>query len=208
MPLETASYISQLNTANPLGSDPIAAGDDHIRLLKTTLKNTFPNVTGPVTVTQADLNSIPDLVASVGGISGRIVQAVMSQNGTYSATSASTFTPTGHTAAITPTSTSSKILILTSGYLWQTNQGSGANAYATMYRGTTNLGASYGGFVMQNANSSGGNVSIYGSVAFNYLDSPATTSPITYQVYIKADGGGNAAWNGNGTGTIILLEIK
>lgn len=57
MPLETASYINQLDSANPLGSDPIAAGDDHIRLIKAAVKATFPNITGPVTVTQADLNS-------------------------------------------------------------------------------------------------------------------------------------------------------
>lgn len=57
MPLETASYIHQLNAANPLGSDPIAAGDDHIRLIKSTLKDTFPGLTGPVTVGQAVLNN-------------------------------------------------------------------------------------------------------------------------------------------------------
>jgi hypothetical protein len=57
MPLETASYIHQLDAANPLGSDPIASGDDHLRLVKATVKATFPNITGPVTVTQDDINS-------------------------------------------------------------------------------------------------------------------------------------------------------
>lgn len=57
MPLETASYINQLDAANPLGSDPIAAGDDHIRMIKSALKATFPNITGPVTATQAQINS-------------------------------------------------------------------------------------------------------------------------------------------------------
>lgn len=57
MPLETASYINQLDAANPLGSDPIASGDDHIRLIKAAIKATFPNIAGPVTVTQADLNT-------------------------------------------------------------------------------------------------------------------------------------------------------
>lgn len=57
MSLETATYINQLNSSYPLGSDPISAGDDHIRLIKSAIKATFPNVTGPVTLTQDQLNS-------------------------------------------------------------------------------------------------------------------------------------------------------
>lgn len=57
MPLETATYIHQLDSANPLGSDPIAAGDDHLRLIKAAIKATFPNITGPVTATQSTINS-------------------------------------------------------------------------------------------------------------------------------------------------------
>jgi microcystin-dependent protein len=57
MSLETATYINQLNAINPLGSDPISAGDDHIRLIKSAIKATFPNVTGPVTLTQDQLNT-------------------------------------------------------------------------------------------------------------------------------------------------------
>lgn len=56
MALETASNISQLNPANPSGSDRVHQGDDHIRLLKAVLKATFPNITGPVTATQGQLN--------------------------------------------------------------------------------------------------------------------------------------------------------
>lgn len=56
MGLETATYISQLVETNPDGLDAKSQGDDHLRLIKKTIKNTFPNVTGPVTATQADLN--------------------------------------------------------------------------------------------------------------------------------------------------------
>lgn len=58
MPLETASFINQLDSANPLGSDPIAAGDDHIRLIKAAVKATFPNITGAVTKTHAEINNL------------------------------------------------------------------------------------------------------------------------------------------------------
>lgn len=64
MPLETAQYINQLDAANPLGSDPIAAGDDHLRLIKAAIKATFPSITGPVNLTQAQIN---DLLQKAGG---------------------------------------------------------------------------------------------------------------------------------------------
>jgi microcystin-dependent protein len=57
MPLESATTINQLEPSNPASTDQIRQADDHIRLLKQTIKNTFPNITGPVTVTQAQLNS-------------------------------------------------------------------------------------------------------------------------------------------------------
>lgn len=58
MPLESGTYISDLVATNPVGAtDQKAEGDDHIRLLKATIKNTFPNVTGAVTGTHTQLNS-------------------------------------------------------------------------------------------------------------------------------------------------------
>lgn len=46
MGLETATYLDDLNTANPTSTDPKAEGDDHLRLLKTVLKATFPGLAG------------------------------------------------------------------------------------------------------------------------------------------------------------------
>ena len=43
MTVESAVFISQLNTALPSSSDPKSEGDDHVRLLKSALKATFPN---------------------------------------------------------------------------------------------------------------------------------------------------------------------
>jgi hypothetical protein len=43
MPLESASFISQLDSANPLGNEPKSVADDHIRLTKSVLKTQFPN---------------------------------------------------------------------------------------------------------------------------------------------------------------------
>lgn len=57
MALESASYISDLNTSNPLSTDTVSQADDHLRLIKKVLKDTFPNLNGPVTSTPLQLNS-------------------------------------------------------------------------------------------------------------------------------------------------------
>lgn len=46
MTVELASYIGDLNTAYPDGADTKSEGDNHLRLLKTTLKNTLPGLVG------------------------------------------------------------------------------------------------------------------------------------------------------------------
>lgn len=57
MAIESAAFISDLNTSNPPGSDPVGQADDHIRLIKSVLKATFPNISGAVSSTQAQLNT-------------------------------------------------------------------------------------------------------------------------------------------------------
>jgi len=46
MTIETATYVSDLNESLPAATDPKSEGDDHLRLIKSALKNTFPGVTG------------------------------------------------------------------------------------------------------------------------------------------------------------------
>lgn len=60
MGLESGTYISDLVTSNPLGSDGKNAGDDHIRLIKSTLQATFPSINGAVNATPAQLNKVMD----------------------------------------------------------------------------------------------------------------------------------------------------
>lgn len=56
MALESASYISDLVTTNPAGTDGLDKADDHIRLIKAVLKATFPNLNAAVTATPSQLN--------------------------------------------------------------------------------------------------------------------------------------------------------
>ncbi len=43
MSLEAGTYVSDLNAAQPPGTDQKKQGDDHLRLIKSVLKATFPN---------------------------------------------------------------------------------------------------------------------------------------------------------------------
>lgn len=70
MSLETAQFIHQLNPSNPSGADRLKEGDDHIRLLKAALKNTFPGLTGPLdaSVTNEFLNGLAASLVPAGAI--------------------------------------------------------------------------------------------------------------------------------------------
>ena len=64
MPLEDLvgnKFISDLNENWPAGTDLPDAGDDHLRGIKNVLKRTFPNVNGPITRSDEEINlgSIP-----------------------------------------------------------------------------------------------------------------------------------------------------
>jgi hypothetical protein len=61
MALESATYISDLVATNPTSSDPKAEGDNHVRLVKGAILATFPNVTGAMTATHTQLNTVPNL---------------------------------------------------------------------------------------------------------------------------------------------------
>ena len=58
MPLESASFITDLNESNPAAGDTVSQSDDHLRLIKQTLKSTFPNMNAVVTVNPATLNGL------------------------------------------------------------------------------------------------------------------------------------------------------
>lgn len=70
MSLESAQYIHQLNSANPSGADKLKDGDDHLRMIKAALLNTFPGIKGPLdaSVTHTLLNGVAALLVPIGTI--------------------------------------------------------------------------------------------------------------------------------------------
>jgi len=77
MGIETGNFISNLNSANPLSSDNVSEGDDHLRLLKNVLKKTFPagtNDSGPEQAVQVIIakSSAPTISGSAAQSTGLI----------------------------------------------------------------------------------------------------------------------------------------
>lgn len=65
MPLETGTYINSLVATNPAATDALSVADDHLRLIKSTIKNTFPNIQNAITATEAELNIMDNASAAV-----------------------------------------------------------------------------------------------------------------------------------------------
>ena len=72
MALETGTYINSLNAANPAATDGLSQADDHLRLIKSTIKSTFANIDAAVTATEDDLNILTG--ASAAGVTAAELQ--------------------------------------------------------------------------------------------------------------------------------------
>lgn len=58
MPLESASYIHELDASNPAATDLLQNADEHIRMIKAAIKATFPNINAAVSATDEALNDL------------------------------------------------------------------------------------------------------------------------------------------------------
>ena len=65
MTVESVNFISDLEPDRPRSSDRISQGDDHIRNIKLSLKQTFPNVDGEVSATDEEMNYLVGLTGPI-----------------------------------------------------------------------------------------------------------------------------------------------
>ena len=65
MALESTTYINGLVATNPAGTDARSQGDDHIRMVKSSVKATFPNITGAITPTHTELNYVDGVTSAL-----------------------------------------------------------------------------------------------------------------------------------------------
>ena len=136
-------------------------------------------------------------VAKANLPTGSVLQVVQGTYSTSTTISTGTPTSTGLTATITPTSATSKILVLITDQI----RTSGGYGQFYFYRNSTNVYTVWASF---NYSSNAGAYS--GTLATNYLDSPATTSATSYTLYFSNVSGITAQIDGT-VATITLLEI-
>lgn len=146
---------------------------------------------------------------------GSVLQVVSTTRNTTSSSGSATSSfvdITGMTASITPTSTSSKILVLCDIYVGNSTA-SGAFNFAQMVRGSTAIGVGTGGTINSSGQTYITDAGRIEPIAMSVLDSPATTSATTYKLQYRTTAG-TIYLNRRGTdttyitaSTITLMEI-
>ncbi len=145
--------------------------------------------------------SVGALPANVIG-AGAVLQMVQATNSTAASSSSSTYADTGLSASITPTSATSKILVIYNH--GETVKEGGTQLATKLLRGSTLIYQNQ--YYDLDTNTSARNKVATGGI---YLDSPSTTSSTTYKTqFMSAQ---NVATVGvmadNSTGVMILMEI-
>lgn len=137
----------------------------------------------------------------MGGV-GSVIQVVNATYSTYTSTSGTSYVDTGLSASITPSSASNKVLVIVH-QSECTNSNSSVGLALQVLRTSTSIivvGPAIG-YGISGANA---------SISTAYLDSPATTSSVTYKTQFKLNSatGIAAVQNDSATSTITLMEIK
>lgn len=135
----------------------------------------------------------------------RVLKVVTSDTSTVQTTSGTTFVDSGLSAAITPSATSSKILVVAfvgGGKVAAINTGIAAR----LVRGSTALTT----FSQYHGYTSASNDTNFFLGSVIWLDSPATTSSTTYKVQFARNAGSGTVevQNNSTTSTICLMEIS
>jgi hypothetical protein len=145
--------------------------------------------------------------AQMNGVRGafRVLQVV---NGVYgfgpgTTVSTSTYTATDLQATITPSSATSKILVMVSQGNRKSNADAATEVQSRLYRNGTNISTD----LTLDTCYTNSAMELRTMATLNYLDSPATTSAVTYRMYGAASSG-TASFNFFCSSQITLMEIS
>ena len=150
--------------------------------------------------TLSEVTTLPSAIAT-----GKVLQVVTATDTTQRNTTSTSFVTASNTLSvnITPSSSSNKIFLTTTFASYNNNTGKSMGA--TIFRDSTDIGNGTWGLLNRYDDTGR---TIGASTALTVLDSPSSTSEITYQVYFKTESGGNAYFNYDGTkSSITAFEI-
>jgi len=139
---------------------------------------------------------------------GSIVQVVTSSVFGAGTNSTSFADITNASVAITPASSSNKILVIANvdsfqGAVTSVNQIYTQNLYKTQGGSDTSLNVRY-----LSSQSTGGGLQLYASTAHAVLDAPSTTSEITYKIQHKVSNTGSYGYANNSGNYLIAMEVQ
>jgi len=157
-------------------------------------------INGAGTITGLSTGGLPDGSVDADTLAssidlGKVLQIVQGKASIQVSTTSTSFTATGLNVTITPSSTSSKVLILGTTHA---NAGGNTAIFALYRDDTTNIGS----FGYQTGAAS------YQDVGFTILDTPSTTSATEYEVYYRSNTGDSVSCAPNDISHyIIAIEI-
>jgi hypothetical protein len=149
---------------------------------------------------------------AIGG--GKVLQVVSTFNNTFYSSNSTSYTDiTNMNVTITPTASSSKILITFALGLVDDASGSNGGYSFRMLQGSTAIAQGTGGSVNQGTGYIGQETNNADTVMFQFLDSPGTTNALTYKLQFKNTYNGNIRINrsqdgqNSGASSITAMEI-
>jgi len=190
-----------------------AKGDLLVGTAADTLVNLAVGTDGHILTADSGETSGVKWAAAAGG--GKVLQVVSAVYSTQVTNSSQTFTDTGLTASITPSAATSKVLVLISQplLLTRTNtDGTGAamrlmrDATEIYETGSTNFFRTIG---MDTGGQTATTMNIANVSPMIYLDSPSTTSSVTYKTQTRTgpNDGSIISQSTSADSSIVLLEI-
>ena len=140
--------------------------------------------------------SISAVSALPAGITtGKVLQVVTATDSTQRNTNSTSFVTASNTLSvnITPSATSSKVFVVVNTTAYNNN--SGVSMALTIYRDSSDLGNGVYGMINSYDTNTSGQRTIGQPTSMSVLDSPSSTSQLTYQVYVRTDSGGEIYFN-------------
>ena len=155
-------------------------------------------------LTKINNNSLSAVTTLPAGVGGKVLQVVQGSTSSILNITTQSYVDTGLSASITPSSTSNKVLVLIHFFIEQITAGN--TALSVIDRNGTHINQDpYGVY----------SYAFGDGLTFSHseLDSPNSTSALTYKLQMKNEGSGyttkfgSNTTAGNGEMTIQLLEI-
>jgi hypothetical protein len=163
-------------------------------------------------MSQLKVNSIVPVGGLVSGADGGIIQIVHAETTSQVSDTGGSFVDSGVTAAITPSSNSSKILVVASMQWFLIREATETSGSFKLLRGSTAISTHTGAVHIEAGVTSQSRIISEGGYTIQKLDSPATTSATTYKVQFTTNHTGNSAEmrisNDSAPSCITLYEVS